>query len=221
MTHQNRAHNSSFVETLMPHRPFISKEKLSQVTMSSIPRRSFRSSFMHLGFILTTALADPFINGTWTPIAAWPISPIHMILLSSGKVLTYGKSPTIADGDGFHYDVWDPRLGLFNSSSHRTLPTQTRTDIFCSGQVNIPGTEGDVLIMGGSQVVNGVRNSGTTHTQIFDSRTESLYLTGNNMHEARWYPTVTVLSDGNIVAQVRKEFPSLCKSSDSCCPWGR
>jgi galactose oxidase len=114
--------------------------------------------------------------------------------------------------------VWDPAVGLTNPASHHTLPTQTATNIFCSGQVNLPGTDGEVLILGGSQEVNGLRNYGTAHTQIFDSNAERLYLGENSMHQARWYPSVTVLGNGNVVAQVRV---CLCarvrKESTGCC----
>jgi hypothetical protein len=184
------------------------------VMSRSRPQRFFRFCFVLLVGLLVvlrtaTAIDDPYINGTWSPVGAWPIVPIHMILLKTGKVLSYGTNPAGDSGQGFYYDVWEPSLGLFDPSSHSTLPTQTATNIFCSGQVNIPGVDGEVLIMGGSQYFNGVKNSGTYHTQIFQSATETLSMSGNSsMHQARWYPSVTVLASGNIVAQVRV-FPRL------------
>ena len=36
---------------------------------------------------------DPHINGTWSPVADWPIVPIHMVLLKTGKILSYGTNP--------------------------------------------------------------------------------------------------------------------------------
>jgi hypothetical protein len=156
-----------------------------------------------LGSWIVPAVADdPILNGTWSPVGAWPIAPIHMILLKNGKVLSYGTNPNGNGGQGFHYDVWDPTIGLANSSSHYTMPSTTATNIFCSGQVNLPELAGEVLIMGGSQIFNGKINAGTTHTQIFDIESETLYLPGNNMHLPRWYPSVTVLANGNIVSQV-------------------
>jgi hypothetical protein len=149
-----------------------------------------------------TAVDDPYINGTWSPVGAWPIAPIHMILLKNGKVLSYGTGPAGRAGQAFHYDVWDPSIGLDDSSSHYTMRSTTETNIFCSGQVNLPGLKGEVLIMGGSQVFAGRENAGTAHTQIFDIESETLYLPGNNMHLPRWYPSVTVLATGNIVVQV-------------------
>jgi hypothetical protein len=156
-----------------------------------------------LGLVLSsrTARADPHVNGTWSAVEPWPIVPIHMILLKTGKVLSYGTNPAGQGGQGFFYDVWDPSIGLANASSHSTLPTQTATNIFCSGQVNL--ADGEVLILGGSQVVNGVRNSGTSYTQLFNSDTERLYREDRNMFQARWYPSVTVLGNGNVVVQVR------------------
>jgi hypothetical protein len=174
------------------------------VMTSSPQKRLFRSIFiLLLGFILSAAVAgDPYINGTWSPVYAWPLVPIHMILLKNGKILSYGTNPNGNGGQGFHYDVWDPSLGLSDPNSHYTMPSTTATNIFCSGQVTIPELKGEVLIMGGSQVFNGKINAGTTHTQIFDVESETLYLPGNNMHLPRWYPSVTVLANGNIVAQV-------------------
>jgi hypothetical protein len=154
-----------------------------------------------LGLVLlsATTMADPHVNGTWSPVGPWPIVPIHMVLLKTGKVLSYGTNPEGQGGQGFFYDAWDPAVGLADPASHHTLPTQTATNIFCSGQVNLPGTDGEVLILGGSQVVNGVRNSGTAHTQVFDSNAERLYLGENDMHQARWYPSVTVLGNAEFL----------------------
>jgi hypothetical protein len=180
---------------------------MSNRSRRSLPR-SLRScldlllglAWLTLVAFTETVAADPHLNGTWSAVGAWPIAPIHMILLHNGKVLSYGTSPTGRAGHAFHYDVWDPSKGLLDPTAHRVLPTQTATNIFCSGQVNLP--DGQVFIMGGSQVFNGLKNAGTHHTQIFNTTDEILYLSNSAMHQARWYPTVTVLANGDIVAQV-------------------
>lgn len=48
---------------------------------------------------------DPSVNGTWSAVIDWPLVPIHMILLKSGKVFSHG---TYWDGTkvirkGFYY----------------------------------------------------------------------------------------------------------------------
>ena len=82
---------------------------------------------------------DAHINGTWSAVGAWPIVPFHMVLLKTGRILSYGTNPQASTAKGFYYDVWDPTLGLSDPNAHDTLPTQTKTNIFCSGQVTVPG----------------------------------------------------------------------------------
>ena len=143
----------------------------------------------------TTIPSDAHINGMWSRAAPWPIVPIHMVLLPTGKILSYGTNPQASNGQGFYYDVWDPTLGLFDPNAHHTLPTTTVTNIFCSGQVIVPATA-EVLITGGSQTIKGAKNYGVAHAQLFDSISETLQLAKHNMTFSRWYPTVTTLSNG-------------------------
>jgi hypothetical protein len=148
----------------------------------------------------SAAPTDADSNGTWSPAYQWPIVPNHMVLLTNGKVLSYGTDPGGNIGAGFYYDIWDPTLGLTNINAHQTLNTTTKTNIFGSGQVILPST-GEVLITGGSMEIDGLRNYGVTHSQVFDPTTEILNFTKNNMNIARWHPSVTTLGNGKILVQ--------------------
>jgi hypothetical protein len=156
-----------------------------------------------IGFLLAIGVAmcdDPYINGTWSPVINWPLVAIHMTLLKNGKVLSYGNrnnGKNVPDLN-FYYDVWDPA-----TNSHLTLNYtggEKGTNLFCSGQVQLP-TTGEILLTGGSEVLNGTQNYGIGHVQIFDPDADTIELADRNMHFARWYPSVTTLGNSLIVVQ--------------------
>ncbi|MBE9030234.1 DUF1929 domain-containing protein [filamentous cyanobacterium LEGE 11480] len=144
------------------------------------------------------APSDAHIKGKWSRVGGWPIVPIHAVLLPNGKVLSYGTNPAADNGTGFFYDVWNPAQGL-RRKSHLTLPTITDTNIFCSGQVLLPS--GQVLITGGSQEINGVRNFGIATAQLFNPSDNSLRRLPQSMNLSRWYPAVTTLGNGTVLLQ--------------------
>jgi hypothetical protein len=138
-------------------------------------------------------------SGLGQPMAAWPLIPIHAVLLSDGRLLTYGT-----DGKGnqtgyFIYDVWDPR-----DNSHNTLPNSTKTDIFCSAQIMLPQS-GNVLVAGGDNWTGtSTTNTGNNNSNIFTPRNNSLpdSLTGSGtMNRSRWYASPVTLPDGRIYIQ--------------------
>ena len=56
------------------------------------------------------ALGDP-VKGTFGAQVAWPIMPIHAVLLPDGRVMSYGTEPDGSQTAFYRYDVWDPRAG--------------------------------------------------------------------------------------------------------------
>ena len=126
-------------------------------------------------------LSDPYVNGTWGPVQDWPLIAIHSVLLKNGKLLTYGNinSGKLVPDLDFYYDVWDPA-----TNTHHTLSYnggEKGTNIFCSGQVQLSST-GEILITGGSQVINGTKNYGIAHAQFFNPDDE-LSRTSRKQHE--------------------------------------
>lgn len=150
-----------------------------------------------------TADSDAHLIGHWSPVVSWPICPIHAILLKDGRILTYGSNPEAHGSAGFHYDVWDPKLGM-GDDSHQTLNVTTDTNIFCSGQINLPDS-GEVLILGGTQEKDDSTNFGTHDTQLFNPGDLSLRLSSPAMAYSRWYPSLTTLGSGDVLVQAGRD----------------
>lgn len=102
------------------------------------------------------------IGGVFGAPVPWSLVPIHTVLLPDGRVLSYG----IRTAGQLNYDVWDPSQGT-TAAAHMVLPNTTGTSIFCSGQSVIP-TNGEVVLTGGTTVLNGIGNTGVERTTIFD-----------------------------------------------------
>ena len=115
--------------------------------------------------------------GEWTPRFGWPVVAVHLHLLPSGRVLSWGKigAPTL----------WDPTTGDFAAA-----PSTTR--LFCSGHTFL--ADGRLLVSGGH--LSDQR--GLPDANIFDASTGT-WSSVEPMHWGRWYPTSTTLPDGEVV----------------------
>src|SRR3954451_9763329 len=127
--------------------------------------------------------------GEWGPVVDWPVFQVHEALLPNGKVLAYDSigdnaTETYPVQDHTRATIWDPATG-----------SQTRVDlndgfnIFCSGLAHL--FDGRMFMAGGNkdQQLNGI-----VQTHLFDPATNAWSL-GPNMAAGRWYPTVTPLSN--------------------------
>jgi len=99
-------------------------------------------------------------------------------------------------GASFFFDVWDPKLGT-GASSHNTLSNSIGIDSFFSAAILLPET-GNILMSGGDSRPNGQPNVGINDATIFNTQSNSLS-SAADMSFARWYPTSTVLANGNIL----------------------
>jgi Galactose oxidase-like, Early set domain/Fibronectin type III domain/Glyoxal oxidase N-terminus len=123
-------------------------------------------------------------EGEWGPLTNWPFVAIHLFLLSTGHVLAF---------DGWQQPeptyTWNPTTQEFTSA---TAPDS----IFCSGMAQLPN--GEVMTVGGyGGLTTG--NTGIVDTSIFNPATAT-WTRVANMHDPRWYPSVTELADGDYVA---------------------
>jgi hypothetical protein len=119
--------------------------------------------------------------GQWAPAAATPIVAINMIQMDNGKIL-------MLEGQGTTPQVFDPETGVFTP-----VPITTGTDLFCAGAAAM--SDGRILVVGG----HGTTLTGTRDVNIFDPATNTWTAAGK-MAYARWYPTVTALPDGRMLA---------------------
>ena len=150
-------------------------------------------------FTPTTPIpADANVRGMWGEVTAWPLIPLHTVLMPDGRVMSYGT-----DGNGTQtahtiYDVWDPEQGL--TAGHLTLPNNTLTDIFCSSQLVLP-SGGAVFVAGGDNWNGtGTTNTGNNNSNTFTLATNTL-ARGNNMNRARWYSSSITLLNGETYIQ--------------------
>lgn len=120
--------------------------------------------------------------GTWEVLADLDIFVVHAAVLRTGKVLLW--SGTAEAGYPTVSRVWDPVTDGRTSQSYAA-------DLFCSGHAWLP--DGRLLVAGGAP--QGAMNQ----THIFDPATET-WTVMSNMQQARWYPTVTTLPDGRVLA---------------------
>jgi YVTN family beta-propeller protein len=149
------------------------------------------------------APADAHLKGMWGPVYAWPLIPIHTVLMPDGRVMSYGSR---ADGSStafFSVDVWDntgdPDQG------HLSFENGTGTDFFCSSQLLLPPastSSAPKVFIAGGDIWTGSANSfvGNNRSTEFDANTNAL-LRGNDMVSPRWYSTSTTLANGEIYIQ--------------------
>ncbi len=123
------------------------------------------------------AVASGTESGQWTAPVSWPIVAVHMALLPSGQVLSIGRKGTP--------QVWDPGTGVFTA-----VPSPAW--LFCAGHALL--SDGRLLIAGG-HITDG---HGLPNITFF-SGTNNTWSTGSPMANGRWYPTTTVMGNGDVV----------------------
>jgi galactose oxidase len=123
------------------------------------------------------AVGPEAIAGKWSAPFPWPIIGLHLHMLSTGKVLSWGKV-------GNPY-LWDPVTKTFAA-----VPSPDW--VFCSGHT---------LLGDGRLLVNGGHISddhGIPDANLFNPGTMR-WSTGPAMAKGRWYPTTTTLANGTAV----------------------
>jgi hypothetical protein len=116
-------------------------------------------------------------QGSWASPIRTPVVAVHVHLLVNGKVLLWGDI-----GNAY---LWTPGGGFTSiAKTHR---------IYCSGHSYLP--DGRILVVGGtSPGTRGLRLS-----TIFDPAT-SRWTRTSSMAQGRYYPTITTLPNGNMLA---------------------
>jgi hypothetical protein len=144
----------------------------------------------------TTSANQPL--GQWSPLFPAPVVAVHLHLLPTGKVLSWGR-----DGDP---QVWDPATGTF-----RGVPAPSW--LFCAGHDFM--SDGRLLVTGGHLD----NDRGLPNGNVFDPATES-WKTLPAMAQGRWYPTSTTLPNGEVLTvagrdenQVNVEIPEIWNGS--------
>jgi len=128
------------------------------------------------------------VQGQWRTLGSlMPINPIHLALMSNGKVLIVAGSGNVATVTNYQAGVWDPQTESFITQS-------LAWDMFCNGMVVLP--DGRPFINGGTLQYDPFH--GQPRSAVFDPAT-SVFTDVQNMAHGRWYPTVTTLGDGRVM----------------------
>jgi len=119
------------------------------------------------------------------------------VMLNNGKVLLVagsGNDPNAFAAGTFKTAVYDPANGSFTN-----VPTPV--DLFCAGHVQL--SDGKVLVMGGNKdypsADGTVGYKGLKNSYIFDPATNK-YTRTNDMLAGHWYPSATMLGNGDILS---------------------
>jgi Domain of unknown function (DUF1929)/IPT/TIG domain len=162
-------------------------------TMSScrVPARVAQTVlglFVILGALVPGMWAQADVQGSWSTLPyLMPTNAVHAALLYNGKVLIIAGSKMTDGTPSKEAALWDPQAGKITTQS-------TSWYMFCSGMV--PFSDGRVLVDGGTIQIDPFL--GSQQAAIYDPATNTFTNTQNMAH-GRWYPTVTMLSDGRIM----------------------
>lgn len=140
-------------------------------------------------------VADSHLNGTWSPSFTLPLVPIHVMLMTNGKILMWdsvGDNPT--ESYPVHNftraSIWDPSNNFVTNVNNTT----TGFNMFCSGHAHLPN--------GTSFLAGGNLNSsldGISATHLFNQDTNTWSLGPTMTQGGRWYPSVTPLANGEML----------------------
>ena len=132
---------------------------------------------------VNVANTDPRARvGEWGPVTSWPLVAVHATLLKTGEVLMW--------------DAWElptARAKLWNPTTDVFTDVPAGAGLFCAGQAT--DADGNLVVMGG----HGGGQVGIKDVYSFDPDTRS-WTRKPDMQHARWYPSVTQLPDGRMLA---------------------
>jgi hypothetical protein len=151
--------------------------------------------------ITISPLPEEAARGAWGPVVNWDIVPLHMSLLPTGKIFAWGKTD-VADTMGMPR-VWDPSQGPPSSAQMIDVNEM----LFCAGHTLM--ADGSLMIAGGHHM----DDAGIKVTYFYGPN--GSWTKGPDMAHGRWYPTLTVLPDGEVLSMAgRNEAGSVVRTPE-------
>src|SRR5215469_1701278 len=120
-------------------------------------------------------------QGQWSALENWPTRAIHTTLLPDGRVFFFSYY-----NESLAPNIWDPVTNTFSP----TAPAPYA--LFCAGHTTL--ADGRVFIAGG----HIADYTGYSHAMIYDPFRNTMTQVPD-MNEWRWYPTTTVLGNGDVL----------------------
>ncbi len=154
--------------------------------------------------------ADPGQVGRWGPVVNWPVVGVHVALLPNGKVLAWDSvgdraTETFPVHDFTRATVYDPATG-----TQTPVNVDTGYNIFCAGFAHL--SDGSLFIAGGNK---DAQLNGIVQTHLFNPANNDWSL-GPNMAAGRWYPSVTPLTNGEmLITEGGPNIPEVRKTDGS------
>lgn len=143
----------------------------------------------------TAAGSNSHIVGSWSPVFDLPLVPIHVMVLTNGKVLMWDS---VGDNPAESYPVhnftrasiWDPLSNIVTNVNN----DQTGYNVFCAGFSHLP--DGTPFLAGGNINSN---LDGTETIHFFDQISNTWSLGPFMTQGGRWYPSVTPMASGEML----------------------
>jgi Domain of unknown function (DUF1929) len=151
--------------------------------------------------------ADPGQAGQWGPVVGWPVVGIHVALLPNGKVLAWDSvgdraTETFPVHNFTRATVYDPATG-----THTPANVDTGFNLFCAGFAHL--IDGSLFMAGGNK---DAQLNGIAQTHLFNPANNDWSL-GPNMAAGRWYPSVTPLTNGEmLITEGGPDIPEVRKT---------
>ncbi len=164
------------------------RDKRSGLCFGKAARSGRRSLLWIVLLLMTLAGArpcataqDPAVVGQFSSVMSWPFNPTHAVLLPSGEVFWWGSFAY-----GGKPEIWNP---ITNTN---TAAAQPGYNIFCGAHSLM--SNGQVLVTGGDSALG----TGTANASLYDP-VAGTWTSLPEMNAGRWYPTNTVLPNGDVV----------------------
>lgn len=131
-------------------------------------------------------------QGEWSPLQSWPIVPVHLSLLPSGRVLAHNSTnddlwPQLS----VTAQVWNPLANTFTPVDSRDATL--KSELFCTGFTHLP--DGSVLTTGNQPNVGKDHdrnvNRFSTFTQTWSREGDTAFY--------RYYPSVAAMPNGDLM----------------------
>ena len=139
-----------------------------------------------LCFGATPSAAQTDVIGQWSLVAPLPYFPVHTHMLPTGKVMIWQGIGERRRGAPGEQKSWDP------ANQSVSILSNPGYDIFCSGHSFL--ADGTLFVAGG-HISDFV---GLSRASIYNPFTNA-WSNLPNMNDGRWYPTTTVLANGDVL----------------------
>ncbi|HEY6967677.1 MAG TPA: carboxypeptidase regulatory-like domain-containing protein [Candidatus Angelobacter sp.] len=120
-------------------------------------------------------------QGQWSALETWPTRAVHTTVLPDGRVFFVSYYD-----ESLQPNIWDPVTDTFTATAGNSYA------LFCAGHTGM--ADGRIFIAGG----HIADYTGYPHAVIYDPSNDS-FTQVPDMNEGRWYPTTTVLGNGDIL----------------------